>query len=78
MPSKDYGVTEINKISKLKYIINRKDAKIKTSEMENELMRDFIFLTERKWEKYQISVMCRYLDVSRSRYYDYAKRIDIP
>ncbi|MBR5164096.1 MAG: hypothetical protein IKW87_00850 [Ruminococcus sp.] len=47
-PPKDDKYTETNKISELKYIIARKDAKIKALEMENELMRDFLSLTERK------------------------------
>ena len=47
-PPKDYVVTEESKISKLRYILARKDAKIKSLEMENELMRDFLSLTERK------------------------------
>ena len=47
-PPKDYVVTEDMKIQELKYIIARKDSKIKTLEMENELMRDFLSLTERK------------------------------
>ena len=47
-PPKDYVVSEGAKISELKYIIARKDAKIKSLEMENELMRDFLSLTERK------------------------------
>ena len=47
-PPKDYVVTEDMKITELKYIIARKDAKIKSLEMENELMRDFLSLTERK------------------------------
>ena len=47
-PPKDYGITEDMKISELKYIIARKDSKIKRLEMENELMRDFLSLTERK------------------------------
>ena len=29
-------------------------------------------------EKYSISEMCRFFDVSRSGYYDYVKRMDIP
>ena len=45
---KDYEVTEDMKINELKYIITRKDNKIKRLEMENELMRDFLSLTERK------------------------------
>ncbi|MEE1281157.1 MAG: helix-turn-helix domain-containing protein [Acutalibacteraceae bacterium] len=47
-PPKGYVVTEEMKIAELKYIIARKDAKIKSLEMENELMRDFLSLTERK------------------------------
>ena len=47
-PAKDYVVSEEDKIKELKYIIARKDSKIKALEMENELMRDFLSLTERK------------------------------
>lgn len=47
-PPKDYAVTEDMKINELKYIIARKDSKIKRLEMENELMRDFLSLIERK------------------------------
>ena len=47
-PPKDYVVTEESKISELRYILARKEAKIKSLEMENELMRDFLSLTERK------------------------------
>ena len=47
-PPKDYVVSEEDKIAELKYILARKDAKIKSLEMENELMRDFLSLTERK------------------------------
>ena len=47
-PSKDYEITEDMKINELKHIIARKDSKIKRLEMENELMRDFLSLTERK------------------------------
>ena len=47
-PPKDYVVTEDMKIQELKYIIARKDSKIKSLEMQNELMRDFLSLTERK------------------------------
>ena len=47
-PAKDSVVTEEMKSSELRYIIARKDAKIKQLEMENELMRDFLSLTERK------------------------------
>ncbi len=47
-PPKDYVVREEDKVAELKYILARKEAKIKTLEMENELMRDFLSLTERK------------------------------
>jgi DNA-binding CsgD family transcriptional regulator len=47
-PSKDDKYTETDKVNELKYIISRKDARIKALEMENELMRDFLSLTERK------------------------------
>jgi len=47
-PPKDDKYTETDKVNELKYIIARKDAKIKALEMENELMRDFLSLTERK------------------------------
>ena len=45
---KNYHVREEDKVTQLRYIINRKDAKIKSLEMENELMRDFLLLTGRK------------------------------
>lgn len=47
-PPKDYVVSEQDKVAELKYILARKEAKIKSLEMENELMRDFLLLTERK------------------------------
>ena len=47
-PPKDYVISEQDKVAELKYILARKDAKIKSLEMENELMRDFLSLTERK------------------------------
>ena len=47
-PPKDYIVTEQDKVGELKYILARKEAKIKQLEMENELMRDFLSHTERK------------------------------
>ena len=47
-PPKEYVVSEQDKVAELKYILARKDAKIKSLEMENELMRDFLSLTERK------------------------------
>ena len=47
-PSKDYVITEQDKVNELKYILARKESKIKQLEMENELMRDFLSLTERK------------------------------
>ncbi len=47
-PPKNYVVSEQDKIAELKYILARKEAKIKQLEMENELMRDFLSLTGRK------------------------------
>ena len=47
-PPKDYVVREEDRVSELRYILARKEAKIKTLEMENELMRDFLSFTERK------------------------------
>ena len=47
-PPKDFIVSEQDKVAELKDILARKDAKIKSLEMENELMRDFLSLTERK------------------------------
>ena len=44
-PPKDSIVTEADKVAELKYILARKEAKIKVLEMENELMRDFLSLT---------------------------------
>ena len=37
-----------DKLSELRYILARKEARIKVLEMENELLRDFLLLTERK------------------------------
>ena len=50
-PPKNYVVSEQEKVAELRYILARKDAKIRSLEMENELMRDFLSLTERKWEQ---------------------------
>ena len=47
-PPKDFQVSEEDQIAQLRYIIDRKDAKIKSLEMKNELMRDFLSLTGRK------------------------------
>lgn len=47
-PPKSDKITSTDKVNELKYIIARKDAKIKALEMENELMRDFLSLIERK------------------------------
>ena len=45
---KNCVVSEQDKIAELKYMLARKEAKIKALEMENELMRDFLSLTGRK------------------------------
>ena len=47
-PAKNSIVTEEDKLADLRYKLARKDAKIKQLEMDNELMRDFLSLTERK------------------------------
>ena len=47
-PAKDSTVTGEDKLADLRYKLARKDARIKQLEMENELMRDFLSLTERK------------------------------
>lgn len=47
-PPKDYVVSEQDKVAELRYILDCKEEKIKRLEMENELMRDFLLLTERK------------------------------
>ena len=47
-PSKDSVVTEKDTLAVLRYKLTRKEARIKQLEMENELMRDFLSLTERK------------------------------
>ena len=47
-PVKDSVVTEEDKLDDLRYKLARKEARIKQLEMENELMRDFLSLTERK------------------------------
>jgi uncharacterized protein YjcR len=47
-PAKDSVVTEEDKVANLRYKLARKDTRIKQLEMENELMRDFLSLTERK------------------------------
>ena len=47
-PAKDSVVTEEDKLADLRYKLARKEARIKQLEMENELMRDFLSLAERK------------------------------
>ena len=42
------SIQQLSKVSQLQYEIARKDSQIKRLEMENELMRDFLSLTERK------------------------------
>ena len=41
-PKVGYEVTEETKTAELRYILARKEARIKQLEMENELMRDFL------------------------------------
>ena len=42
------SVQRLGKTAQLEYEIARKDCRIKQLEMENELLRDFLLLTERK------------------------------
>lgn len=42
------SIQQLSKATQLQYEISRKDRYIKRLEMENELMRDFLLLTERK------------------------------
>ena len=42
------SIQQLSKSTQLQYELARKDAKIKSLEMENELMRDFLSLTGRK------------------------------
>ena len=42
------SVQQLSKLTQLQYELARKEAEIKRLEMENELMRDFLSLTERK------------------------------
>ena len=42
------SIQQLSKVAQLQYEIARKDSHIKRLEMENELMRDFLSLTERK------------------------------
>ena len=42
------SIQQLSKVAQLQYEIARKDSQIKRLEMENELMRDFLSLTERK------------------------------
>ncbi|MDD3393339.1 MAG: hypothetical protein PHG19_01680 [Anaerotignum sp.] len=45
---KDCDIIETNKVNELKYIISRKEAKIKQLETEHELMRDLLSFAERR------------------------------
>ena len=47
-PPKDDKYIQTDKINELKYIIARKESKIKSLETENELLRNFLSLAERK------------------------------
>lgn len=52
-PRKDGSMTppsiqQLSKLTQLQYELARKESKIKSLEMQNELLRDFLSLTERK------------------------------
>ena len=42
------SIQQLSKLAQLQYELARKESKIKSLEMQNELMRDFLSLTERK------------------------------
>lgn len=42
------SIQRLNKLSQMRYVMANKDRYIERLEMENELMRDFLSLTERK------------------------------
>ena len=42
------SIQQLSKVTQLQYDLARKERRIKQLEMENELMRDFLSLTERK------------------------------
>ena len=42
------SIQQLSKLSQMQYAMTRKDRYIKRLEMENELLRDFLSLTERK------------------------------
>ena len=42
------SIQQLDKLSQMRYVMASKDRYIKRLEMENELMRDFLSLTERK------------------------------
>ena len=42
------SIQKLDKLAQMRYIMSSKDRYIKRLEMENELMRDFLSLTERK------------------------------
>ena len=42
------SIQRLDKLTQMRYVIASKDRQIKRLEMENELMRDFLSLTERK------------------------------
>ena len=45
------SVQQLSKLTQLQYELAMKERHIKALEMENELMRDFLSLIERKWEQ---------------------------
>jgi hypothetical protein len=42
------SIQQLDKLAQMRYVMANKDRYIKRLEMENELMRDFLSLTERK------------------------------
>lgn len=81
-PPKKYDISEMDKVSELKYILARKEAKIKSLEINagfslayrKEVRPSVKYMViYRHKDKYSINSMCKFFDVSRSGYYDYVK-----
>ena len=83
------SIQKVDKLVQMRYVMASKDRYIKRLEMENELMRDFLSLTEVKPSikyqvifkhegKYSINSTCKFFGVSRSGYYAFLKRMNIP
>ncbi len=89
-PQKSDKIMRTDKINDLKYIIARKDAKSRLSKWRTSLCGIFSAYRKevraevkfrviyRHKDKYSVSEMCRFFEVSRSGYYGFVKRMDRP